>query len=126
MNFACSRREQNVSTLRQIVQTLLLGAADSDASWREKVTRKVIFIGRDGPLLPMTGVERVVFAIRGLDCASCAIDLGRALRKLPGILEVNVNYVIDKGFVEFDPERTSWEAVAKALARRGYPAVKTR
>jgi len=117
---------KNVATMRQFVQTLLLGASDSDALWPGKVTRKVIFIGRGGPLLHMTGVERVVFAIRGLDCASCAIDLGRALRKVPGILEVNVNYVIDKGFVEFDPERTSWEAVAKALARRGYPAVKTR
>lgn len=74
----------------------------------------------------MGSSERVVFAIRGLDCASCAIDVGRALKKIPGILEVNINYMIDKGFVEFDPARTSWAEVAKALQTRGYTAVPVR
>jgi len=71
-------------------------------------------------------VERVVFAIRGLGCASCAIDVGRALRKLPGIREININYVMDKGYVEFDPETISWDAVSKALTDRGYAVVRTR
>lgn len=70
--------------------------------------------------------ERVIFAIRGLDCASCAIDVGRALKKIPGIREVHINYVIAKGYVEFDPAHVSWDAVAKALGDRGYAAVKTR
>ncbi len=70
--------------------------------------------------------ERVVFAIRGLGCASCAIDVGRALRKLPGIREININYVMDKGYVEFDPETISWDAVSKALTDRGYAVVRTR
>ena len=74
----------------------------------------------------MTKAERAVFTIRGLDCASCAIDVGRALRKLPGVLEINVNYVADRGYVEFDPEKTSWDTVAKALSERGYTVVKTR
>jgi len=69
---------------------------------------------------------RVVFAIRGLDCASCAIDVGRAIRKIPGILEVNINYMVNKGYVEFDPARATWDAVTKALAGRGYVAVKAR
>ncbi len=74
----------------------------------------------------MARTERVVFEMHGLDCASCAIDVGRALRRMPGIREANVNYVIDKGFVEFDPEKTSWEAVARALENRGYRVARTR
>ncbi len=74
----------------------------------------------------MAGTERVVFAIRGLECASCAIDVGRALRKVPGIVEININYMINKGYAEFDPERITWEAVSKALTDRGYTIVKTR
>lgn len=74
----------------------------------------------------MTATQRIVFAIRGLECASCAIDVGRALRKIPGIAEININYVINKGFVEFDPETITWEAVSKALTDRGYTVVKTR
>lgn len=74
----------------------------------------------------MVEAQRVVFAIRGLECASCAIDVGRALRKMPGVVEININYVVDRGYVEFDPSQTSWDSVSKALADRGYLAVKVR
>ena len=74
----------------------------------------------------MASTQRIVFAIRGLACASCAIDVGRALRKIPGIAEININYVINKGYVEFDPDRITWYAVSKALTDRGYTVVKTR
>ncbi len=70
--------------------------------------------------------QRVVFAIRGLACASCAIDVGRALRRVPGIAEININYMINKGYVEFNPEAITWDAVSKALTDRGYTVVKTR
>jgi len=74
----------------------------------------------------MGSSERVVFAIRGLACASCAIDVGRALRKMPGIREINVNYVINKGYVDFDPSIISWDAVSKALSDRGYTIIRSR
>ncbi len=74
----------------------------------------------------MAASQRIVFAIRGLECASCAIDVGRALRKIPGITEININYVANKGYVEFDPEKMTWEAVSKALTDRGYTVIKTR
>ncbi len=74
----------------------------------------------------MAATERIVFAIRGLECASCAIDVGRALRKVPGITEININYVVNKGFVEFDPAKITWDAVSKALSDRGYTIVRTR
>ncbi len=73
----------------------------------------------------MTARQKVVFLVRGLHCASCAIDVGRALRKIPGVLEANVNYVVDKGFVEFDPDRTSWDALEKVLSVRGYAVMRT-
>lgn len=74
----------------------------------------------------MSASERVVFAIRGLECASCAIDVGRALRKVPGIQEININYMINKGYVEFDPAKITWDLVSRALRDRGYAVVKTR
>ncbi len=74
----------------------------------------------------MASTQRVVFAIRGLTCASCAIDVGRALRKIPGIAEININYMVNKGYVEFEPARITWDEVSKALTDRGYTVVKTR
>jgi len=70
--------------------------------------------------------QRVVFAIRGLECASCAIDVGRTLRKVPGIAEININYMINKGYVEFDTAKITWDAVSQALTSRGYTVVRTR
>ncbi len=74
----------------------------------------------------MVSTERIVFAIRGLTCASCAIDVGRALRKIPGIAEININYMVNKGYVEFEPARITWDEVSKALTDRGYTVVRTR
>ena len=74
----------------------------------------------------MPRTERVVFAMRGFSCASCAIDVGRALRKMPGIHGANVNYLVDKGMVEFDPEETSWDSIERALEKRGYRVMRTR
>lgn len=74
----------------------------------------------------MVNNQRVVFVIRGLECASCAIDVGRALRKIPGIAEININYMINKGYVEFNPQQITWDAVSKALTDRGYSIVRTR
>ncbi len=74
----------------------------------------------------MASTERIVFAIRGLTCASCAIDVGRALRKVPGIAEININYMVNKGYVEFDPARITWDEVSRALTDRGYTVVRTR
>ena len=82
--------------------------------------------GAAGMTVGMVSTQRIVFAIRGLECASCAIDVGRALRKVPGIAEININYMINKGYVEFDPETITWDAVSKALTDRGYTVVKTR
>lgn len=75
----------------------------------------------------MAEATRVVFTIRGLPCASCALDAARALRRaVPGVLDANINYVVDRGYVEFDPEQVTWERVAAALTARGYTAVPVR
>lgn len=74
----------------------------------------------------MPPMERVAFIIRGLSCASCAIDVGRALRKLPGVVEININYMVNKGYVLFDPTKTTWAAVSEALESRGHKVIKTR
>jgi len=74
----------------------------------------------------MAATERAVFSIRGLECASCSLDVGRVLTRLPGVHDANVNYVVDRGFVEFDPSRTTWSAIAHLLAGRGYSVVRLR
>lgn len=67
-----------------------------------------------------------MFAIRGLTCASCALDAGRGVLRIPGVRDANINYMVDKGYVDYDPELVSWDRVEKALRARGYAVVRTR
>jgi len=45
---------------------------------------------------------------------------------MPGVVEINVNYVVDRGYIDFDPAQTSWDIVSKALRDHGYTVAKAR
>jgi len=64
--------------------------------------------------------RRLWFHAGGFNCASCAIGVGRALERLDGILEVNISYLLDKGYVDFDAEVVLQVEVEKALRKRGF------
>lgn len=42
------------------------------------------------------------FKISGLDCANCALELERAIKKVDGIKNVNINFMMQKMEIEFD------------------------
>ncbi len=57
--------------------------------------------------------------IEGMHCASCATNIERSLKKVPGVSEVNVSVIGKKAFVEVD-EKVPEEELKKAVARAGY------
>ena len=62
--------------------------------------------------------KRAEFHISGFDCATCTKIVGKALEGLPGLKEINVNYVVNRGYVDFDPELTTQEAIEERLKER--------
>jgi len=62
--------------------------------------------------------KRVDFHISGFDCATCTKIVGKALEGLPGVREINVNYVVDRGYVEFDPEKTDGDEIEERLRKK--------
>ncbi len=42
------------------------------------------------------------FKIEGLDCANCAAELERAIKKLDGVKEVNINFMMERMELELD------------------------
>ncbi len=42
------------------------------------------------------------FKVEGLDCANCAAELERALSKIEGVKEVNINFMMQRMVLEFD------------------------
>jgi len=62
--------------------------------------------------------KRVQFHISGFDCATCTKIVGKALEGLPGLKETNVNYVVSRGYVDFDPDETDEDAIEQRLKSR--------
>lgn len=57
--------------------------------------------------------------IVGMHCASCAVTTEKALKKLPGVTDANVNFATERATVEHD-EHVSHEDLAKAVRETGY------
>ncbi len=62
--------------------------------------------------------KRVDFYISGFNCATCTRIVGKALEGLSGITEINVNYVLNKGYIDFDPEQITEDLIVDRLKDR--------
>jgi len=60
--------------------------------------------------------------ISGMHCASCAGNVERSLKKVPGVKNVSVSMLTNKGIVESDANIPE-ESLKEAVARTGYKAV---
>lgn len=62
--------------------------------------------------------------IEGMHCASCATNIERSLKKIPGVKEATISVMTRKGFVESEKEISQSE-LDKAVSRAGgYKLVK--
>ena len=61
--------------------------------------------------------------IRGMTCANCAMTIERVLRKLPGVVEANVNFASERVSVEYIPTAVNLAEIKKAIADAGYEVV---
>lgn len=66
--------------------------------------------------------SRLTLTVEGMTCASCVMRVEKALHKVPGVSQANVNLVSEKATVEGD-ETLSWHALANAIEKAGYHAV---
>ncbi len=67
--------------------------------------------------------ETLTFPVVGMHCASCAKNIERVVKKLPGVTAAQVNYATEKGSVTYDPTRCSPQAIADQVGKLGYTAV---
>jgi Cd2+/Zn2+-exporting ATPase len=76
----------------------------------------------------MTIIERSVPAstrtlrmrVEGMDCSACAIKIEKALKRLPGISDINVNYGTETLALILDEDRTAHKAVEDKIRALGY------
>ncbi len=64
----------------------------------------------------------VTLAIGGMHCAACAQTIEKALRRVTGVAEANVNFAAETARVIFDPSQTGIKRLIAVVQDTGYTA----
>jgi len=67
-----------------------------------------------------TGEIRLVLPVDGMTCAACSNRVSRALRKLDGVDEANVNFATHRASVTYDPSKVVPDELKAAIQKVGY------
>ena len=63
-------------------------------------------------------MKKLKLTIEGMNCASCATNIERSLRRVPGVKDVSVSVLTNKSFIEAD-DAVSEENLKKAISAAG-------
>lgn len=65
-------------------------------------------------------MKKITFPITGMHCASCATNIQRRVKKVPGVAEASVNYANEQAMVEYDERQAGEQDLAAAVTSLGY------
>ena len=68
------------------------------------------------------GSTRVVLAVSGMHCGSCADGIDAMLKRTEGVLEASTSFENREATVRFDPAITSPAKLIEAIEKLGYKA----
>jgi mercuric ion binding protein len=81
----------------------------------------VIFLALSPVIVAADAIKSVTLEVQGMNCAACPITVRNALKKVPGVSDVKVDYRSGIAEVNYDPNKTSADELAKAVTTVGYP-----
>src|SRR3989338_4020719 len=64
-----------------------------------------------------------IFKIKGMHCASCAVNIERALKKSVGVTNAQVNYGTETARLDFDNSKTNPQRLSKIIEPLGYSLI---
>lgn len=65
---------------------------------------------------------RVIFAVEGMHCGSCAENISEALQKIEGVQTVDVRFQPPQAIIDYDAKKTTIPALIAAIQKAGYKA----
>ena len=65
-------------------------------------------------------MQKTILKIKGMDCASCAANITRALVKRAGIISANINFATAKANIEYDESKINLDEIKKTIISTGY------
>ena len=66
--------------------------------------------------------ERVVLAVEGMICDSCAAGIKAMLKRTAGVIAVDVSYQKKEAVVDYNPEKVTPEKIVETINNLGYKA----
>lgn len=68
-------------------------------------------------------MTKKIFNVTGMDCASCAMNIEIFLKKMDGVVKVNVNFAAGKAAVDFDEKKVDERKIVQAIEKLGYKVI---
>jgi periplasmic mercuric ion binding protein len=66
--------------------------------------------------------KTVTFNVSSMTCPACPITVKKALQKVAGVSQIDVEYEKKQVVVTFDDTKTNIDALVKATTNAGYPS----
>ena len=63
---------------------------------------------------------KAAFKVTGMDCASCALTIRKAVKQVEGVNEADVGFTAGKMVVDYDPVKASPQKIREAVKKAGY------
>ena len=67
-------------------------------------------------------MEKITLNITGMHCVSCAKTIETAIKKAQGITGAQVNFALEKAYIEFDQDKITSGALIGLVEKAGYKA----
>jgi Cu+-exporting ATPase len=69
--------------------------------------------------------SRLIVSVTGMDCATCAFAIEKQVKKIKGIEDVKAAIMLNKVFIDYDPDLVDSATIRKAIDKTGYKSYMT-
>ncbi len=75
------------------------------------------------PISSQNKIKTETLGIKGMHCASCAANIERSLKKIPGIDEIRVNLATEKAYIKWESDKLKLSDIKKAIIKTGFTPI---
>lgn len=68
----------------------------------------------------MAAVTPLQLRVEGMDCSACAVKIENAMKRLPGVSDIDVSYGLQRLSLAVDHDRTSRSTIEARIRALGY------
>jgi Cu+-exporting ATPase len=72
-----------------------------------------------------TEKSRLILSVTGMDCATCAFAIEKQVKKMKGVDDVRAAIMLNKIFIDYDPDLVDSATIRKAIDKTGYKSYMT-